>query len=669
MSERVPTATRASLTHVLPVLFACSALFAACQALDWIPSGLRFSWLASAPALFLAAAWPLVLRWTPTDPSPHKLFILSLVLSPWLIALGWWGLSWWLPAPTARAAVFLAVAALQLLAWGRRPHAQAAGSASIASWLVGAGLAAGVLFLLARGDGAATWLADGVPWQLGLAHSFERGPPLENPWLAGTSPPSNPAFAALLAVAARTLDFAPLRAMAMLAGVSVLATAGALYHLAAPLWLEPRRAFLSVALGLLGGAAGLGLQRGALRAPFEHGLSGFLDPGVLPSGLALAAVALMCAAHALRHAARPWVGLMALSVGLLALIDPLLGLTLLIGLAIGAAVAGGTTGVSVRVFAALMMAGVPAALALREWGDRVQPLPEALQQIDLRRQALRLILPLAFAVGLIGGRWRRAAVVQDEQDSGRRTILRLLLVATAVCIVSPFVAPELARRQDDLARMAALPAGVLAAGGWVDLWQSGKLARGLALVGALLLVVGAGRGLRAGVSATYDRGGQAWEFGSELRESVGEAYAWLRANVNTIEGLDRALLVRRPDESADHLQRNLAPHEAPLLSGMPMYCDWNDSFAADRDLSRVRRDHLARLFGFSSGADPEQEWDPRLFAEFDANGRPLVVLVEPSDRDRSRTRLAQRLPLLGCQPLRSFGDVDVWWRPAGGVKR
>ena len=668
MSERVAAATRASLTRFLPLVFAGSALFAACQALDWIPSGLRFSWLVSGAALFLAAAWPLILRWSPTAASPHKLFILSLVLSPWLIALAWWGLSRWLPASHARAAVFFGVAVLQLAAWGRRPHAQAAGRASIASWSVGAGLAVGVFALLTRGDGTALWLTDGVPWQLGLAQALERNAPLENPWLAGTPTPSNPVFAALLAVSARTLDLTPLTTLAVLAAVSVLATAGALYHLAAPLWLEPRRAFLSAVFGLLAGAAGLGLSRRAIASPTEHGLSGFLDPGVLPGSLALAAVALMCAAHALRHAARPWVGLMTLSTGLLALSDPLLGLTLLTGLALGTALACSTTRVSTRVLAASMLAVVPALWVLRGWGVRVQPLPEALGQIDPGRYALRLILPSALAVGLLAGRWKRAGA-QEEQDSGRRTILRLLLVATAALVAAPLVAPEMARRQDDLARMAALPAGVLAAGGLVDLWQGGKFARGVAVAGALLLLTGSGRILRAGLLATYEGGGQAWVFGSDRRESVGEAYAWLRANMKTVAGLEQALLVRWPDEAADHLQRNLAPHEAPLLTGMPIFCDWNDSFAADRDLSRTRRSQLARLFGFSSGAEPMLEWDPRMFSEFDASGRPVLVLVESSDRDRSRMRLAQRLPRLGFDLLRSFGKVELWWRPLGGVQR
>jgi hypothetical protein len=379
----------------------------------------------------------------------------------------------------------------------------------------------------------------------------------------------------------------------------------------------------------------------------------------------------MSAAHALRHAARPWVGLCALSVAALTLIDPALGCAVAVSVLVAGILAPGTPSVSGRVLAAVTLAVLPGVFLLATHGSRLQPVPDAADEVDgmgvLLRSALPLGLALGLVLGLVGTRGGKLVPPSSAPGpSGRRTILVLLWAAVIASTAAPFTGREFALRQDDFLRMAALPAGILAAGGLLALLRGPAIARLLGVLACGGLILGSAVNLRLGLATTYAAGSRPPSFGSRNRPDVAAAYAWLSA-AESPQMLD-AVLVRWVDQLEDHLGRNSAPHEGPLLCGLPLYCDWSGQYARDPEHRRLRHDRVRRLFSFDLSGEPEQEWDPRTFSDLDGAGldgraRPLVVLVEAADRNRARGRLAQRLPLLGCRLLERVGEVELWLRP------
>ncbi|MEE8468009.1 MAG: hypothetical protein V3T22_06110, partial [Planctomycetota bacterium] len=357
---------------------ATAAILAGWLTTDWLP-------FCAGPVVFLGAALPLILRWTPVnEPSALKVCLLASLLSPALVTCLFLSLERaGVPGPWPWTFALLAGLSLGAL---RRPLRFAPCGRAAWATLVFLALSAALLAYGLLGLGNAPRLThDGALWSAGVVAMFERGGPWENPWLAGTPLPTHPGYALLVRTIAHTLGLAAPSAQALVSIWSLATLPVALYLLAAPLWRESRRTFLGAPLALLGWNAWAGwrawagatqeVESGALAgvqrwtadlaAPLAdaaqgsvlYGGSAFFGVGPGAPALALAVGAWMCAAHALRHGQRPWVGLCGLLHALSAVFEPTLALAAALATAIAALVHPGVP----RVRASLL-------LSILAWG-------------------------------------------------------------------------------------------------------------------------------------------------------------------------------------------------------------------------------------------------------------------------------------------------------------
>ncbi len=661
--RRARSSALARLPLFLGLAFALAAALCSAQSL-W---GIGFPHAVLAvPIVFAGAAWPIVLLWSPTEPSPLKLALLAGVGSPPLYAATWAVARSFLDPAHADAATMGCFALLQLAALHRRLAFEPLGKAA---WLALA-LAAAAAIVAARSllaNASALLWCDGVLWHSGIALGLERRFPPENPWLAAASPSTAWSFDVLVRTLARALDVFPALALATAAALAALWTGIGLALLGAPLWRELRRA-LAVPLCAWFGPHALGgiLDWFPGRAPqpegriVESGLAPFLDPGPSAPLLALCVAIWLCAAHALRHGRRPWVGLCGMFSCFAVALDPPLGLTAVLPVVLVALVHPGASGVRERVLAALLLSLVPALAVASFLGWRLEPVPRSLVQVDGRGWLEALALLVLAALPLVRGRWQREGGAGDER--GRRTILWLLVTALLAAIAAPWTCALFAQRQLDFLRLATLVAAVLAAGGIVDLARSHAP---LAL--ALVLALGAGGGSRLWKSMgdaarraerTFELALESDGLRSTRDDDLARAYDWLRTNLAR-SGKDPVLL-RSVSRREDHLGRNHIPHVAPLLSGLSTWCDWSDDHAGGDPRWEPRHDRLERLYAESRVGEPATDWDPTILRELDLLGRPAVILVEEDDRRATRMQIERRLSAIGARLAHEEGSVALW---------
>jgi hypothetical protein len=361
----------------LAVLFALGGALALAAQFGRLPS--IWGTIGAAPLLLGGAAAPLLLRWSPVEPSILKLGLLAGLLSTPLLTLARFaGGSWtW--------ALILACG-LQVLALGRPLRFDRPGRAAWGALGLGLATAVGLAWLLFGHGWALRLDGDAQVWHAAVAESLTRGWPGENPFLAGTPLPTHPGYAALIATVAEALGLPTASAAAVICVACAASLPLSLYLIAAPLWAEPRRVLAAPLLAVL-----------AWTAFTAVGVQGQADPawalGPAAPGLALAAGTWLAAVHGLRHGRRPWVGLTALLGGLTLLVAPVLGVATLLPVLLVAFLEPGVPAVRWSLPPLLLALALPGFWLVRVAGAQAVPGAEAVNWDGFRVLAF-LALPL-----------------------------------------------------------------------------------------------------------------------------------------------------------------------------------------------------------------------------------------------------------------------------------
>ena len=688
--------------------------------------------VCAPPLVCGLAALPLLAIWSPVEPSLIKLGLLSALLSPvWLALVGLFGATA-LGPERGLVAAYALTAACAPLAWRERVGLERPGRAVLLTCAAAVGTAVFVALRL-RQLGAGVHLEHpGVAWHVGVVQAFARGR-LENPWLAGTALPTHPGYAALCYLFSSALSINPSSALAALNVWSLALVPLALYLTAAPLWREGRRVMASAWLGLLGWNALGPLLRLFLPAPLvsgegvssgpqaalapdlaafdwsewlaratpglgrsetTFGLSGWLAPSPWVPALAFATGAWMCAAHALRHGKRPWVGLCALLHFAAALVEPVLGTTAFVATALAALFtpffAVEPNGVRPKVLLALAFAALPVLALVRLFSPSAEPSRPLTDWPGPMAVLLPASLLLAMAAGLLlaarvpsslGSGGPHESDPRANQAAGDRTILLLLVFASLAPISAPLFGLDPYLRTAELARAASLPLGVLAAGGLFQLIDRGRVARALGYLLGAAAVGGALLGLRhvdTGVGAliashrieSFGEGDARSREGpraTDRARDLVEAYAWVRSEL--AQRYPDAALVCEVASRTGRLDSELAPHPAALLAGLPMWCDVYEETGAESSRWAPRNEQVAQLFNERKG------WIGRRAIEWRRFGRPLVFIVEEADRrrtfkgryDEPLRGVETRLAGVGARLQLRFGEVAVYLLEPAGV--
>jgi hypothetical protein len=664
---------------------ACAALCALCAGvaglarLGALPAALAGP--AAAPILFFGAAFPLLLRWSPAEPAPLKLLLFGALTAPFVLGgLYAAGRAAGLGSDAPGAAL-LAVAFLQALALGRpvafEPLGKAAWSAALLALCAGGALA----WLLLGAGSAPRFLHDGALWHAGVAQVFVRGGALENPWMAGEPLPGHPGHAWLVSVFARALDTPVTRAQV---GVAVWALASvplSIYLCAAPLWRAPLRAALAPLLALVGWNAGAGL--GALGRPVGnwaqalahatpgaapgqvlYGGAAFFQLGPAGPALALSVAAWTAAAHALRHGARPWVGLCALLHGAACALAPVVGAAALACTLLVALAHPGRPAVRARVPLALLACVLPGLALLRLYGLGGAPVRATYGLLGPAALLPGAALALA-CVGLVRG--LRGG---PEDRRGRHTLLLACAVGATLPCALPWVWDAARVDAPALLRLASFALAILAAGGLGNLLEPPRAVRALGVLGLGVLLACAARvGRHAWTAhrefarlsaAASDAGGVIAP--ASAQHDLREAYAYLRAVDDP-----RAVLVRAPDAAGEHSRALLAPHIAPLYADLPLWVDRDAAWSPESERWTLRHERAQELFA------NHEDWDPYMRAELEAAGRPLYLLVTEDDRRASHRGgpsnqprgVDDRVAKLGARPVFTLPLARVYLFDAG----
>lgn len=644
---------------------ACAALSVLALAGAAAQEGLlpaALSTAATAALLAGGAALPLLAAWTPAQPSALKLATFALALSPPLVTALYALLHAAVGATHAVAGALALCALLQVAGVRRRVELAPLSRAALGALALAVASAALVALLSFRGSAARASYH-------GLLHSAlllaaDRGVPPENPYLAGTPLAYYWLWHAQGALVARGLGVAPTVALALSNVWAAALMPLALHQLAAALFRDGKRELAGVLLALFGLNALGGWAWLAHGAPWSapassaalldslrpatdpagtplaflpawdarlaFGPSKLANPSSYPAALALLCASLAAAAHALRHGARPWVGATALCAGASLAVNPIDG-----GVAVAVVAAAALAfapGVRLRVLAALAACALPGALlalgAVRGYGGSLAQLdPGGARALGAAAPVLLLLPPAAFAL-------RGAA---DRRVAGLAVTAALLPLALAALIVLPY------DNQYKLVRIAAVPLGLLAAGGLFALWEARGARRALGALLAAALVPGAlavdGLGLASYLAfARVELPLVERPLALAPRAADGEgadvARAW--------EWLQRASRVlERPVLVADVLGepttyggvafsdpvQNLQGHEGAAFSGAALLCDVPSQALDARAPELARRLALVRRVFAEPGA-PE----PGELALPELRGRPLLVLVTARDR-------------------------------------
>lgn len=688
-----PDGARAVSLRAPSIAFAVLGVLGAAAALGLLPGAVGT--LAGAVLFFFGAALPVLVRWSPVEPSALKLATLALLLSPVMTSAAYVLLHLFLDASTAVAATYVLAGAVQVLAVSKRVRLVPLGSAGRGALALAAFCAVLVVLMVFRGNAARASYH-------GLLHStlvlaIDRAVPPENPFMAGTPLGYYWYWHALGALVARGLALAPTVALALVDLWAAVVLPLALYFLAAPLWRNGRRELVGVVLAIfglnvLGGwlwlqdlladrSGGmpwrapttnlevldvLSASVGAWDPRLAFGFSKFGNLSSYPASLALLAGGWMCAAHALRFGVRPWVGACAVLHGAAFAVNPVVGGTGLAGTGLAALLF--ARGLRLRVLVPLVLWTLP-GLFLLILASRAYPGETVAFAFEPAR-VWSTLAPVLFLVVLVPF----VPTDLDEDGGERRTrVLGLLLVAAFVPLVLHVVVDLPYDNQYKLVRIAALPLGVVAGGALGALLAGPAWRRG---VGALLgLALGIGMlanqalGLRTYMSyASVDlpltesalavsprHGSHPWRPGvyRALREVSRHERPRPALMVDAVGDLASIPAYRTGSRPADAHRftepvLNLQGHEAAAFSGLDLVCD-RPSQALDARTPgwRERLELVRRVFHEPGALAPDDR------ARLVTPARPLLVLVEgPS------CALVER-------KLVEAGFAPVWSAPAG----
>lgn len=656
------------LSKTVPLLLAALAAGAAAAAGEG--AGGSLTWPLIAPLMFFGAGLPVVLRWTPVEPSALKLGLFACLFSPPLLTLLNVGLG-------SLSTALWVVAGLQLLGLGRTWRFERLGRAGWFALALSAAVACWSFSVLLLGGWEPRLGGDVQVWNAAAADVILGGQ-LENPALAGEAFPAHPGFAFMIATVAAALGTSTAQAAALLSVWAVTTLPVATMLLAAPLWGEVHRVMLAPLLVLVCGSSGLGLGR-ALGWWEDLGPDPALGIAAGSSALALSAGALLAAAHAIRHGRRPWVGLFATSAGAATLIAPGLGACALAAPALAALLRPGVPSVRRDVPLAALAAGLPGLWLARRFGIELLPFEASTSTLALVGLAPLLLLGV---YGLLDAR-----SAEGREGKALRTLLCTAALLPALwalyaadgdaarlstVALAPLLAGGVMRATGQ--PLLALLAALLVAGG---LWDTAVRARSQGrLAGAPFQVrlhggvpepaspdesVLSGDGL-----LPLDIVSPPQELERALlirRRHRGEAYRWIRENLETL-GRDSVLL-RSLGGVGDRGDGPVRMHLAGLYTGLPLWCDAESDLGGGSPRWQPRRDRLRGLF------EAIGLYDPNTLLEVGLLGRPAVILVEEADREatfrgpyKPFRGVDIELKRLGAERVHVAGSVSVYhWSP------
>ena len=658
--------------------------------------------IAGGLLFFVAAAWPLLLRLSPVTPSLLKALTLSAQCSPVLATSIYLLARLGLEAPQAVTLTFIVLAALQLLALGRRVTRPPIGRAAWCALALSGLTFALVLLLLFNGN------APRASYH-GLLHSalllaVDHSVPPAHPWMAGHELGYYWFWHAMGALFSRAFHIAPTFGLALtnLWAASLLPLV--LYFTAAPCFRDGKREILGVLLALFGlNALGgfvwwradtewltpentsellrtLRQSVGLWDSRLAFGFSKFGNLSSYPTALTLLAGGWMCAVHAIRHGEKPWVGTMAALHGAALAVNPVVGGVGLACTGLGALLA--APSLRVRLLLPLIGWALPGAwltyLAGRSYaGESVR-----FQWSDgglwaTAAPVLLLLIPVLLL-------WMPAKSGKARAVVGTSRAIRLLLTAGLLPLAMHLLVLLPYANEYKLIRIAALPLGLLAAASLVNLIESGGWQR--LLGGALALSLLWGTALSNGLGFASYLGFAKIELplaeepmhlfprveaGANAQSNeLATLYRWL-ANSGEWRGQRPILIVNCPSESAplygerrptaftDPL-RNLQGHEAAPFTGLQLWCDRPSQVLSQSTPGWEERYRL--LFHLYAGGGMLSEAEQNLLLE---ENRPMLLLMTPQDRRAHRGEaLRGVIESLGFQSAKKEGRTEVFAWPA-----
>jgi|GEM_PF-3375429 len=670
------------------ILALCAGL-AALGHLDRLP--LSVVRLTAGLVVFGGAGLPILVRWTPGQPSLLKLLVFSSVLSVPLVGVLAAGLQQFVSLDLLWPVTLGCLALLQLTGLRGELRIQNAGKAAIGALGISLALA-GIWSALLLGAGNGIRIeADGAIWQAGVARSLLRGGGLENPWLAGSPLLHHPAPAAFVATVAGALRLAPTLAAALIDVWCLALLPTMLYLMAAALWGEWRRSLLGSFLGLVGWNA-LGVFAGSLGlgTPVETKL--FLPGGGGAAALLFAIGAWLAAVHALRHGMRPWVGLCALCHGLAFCMHPPLGACAALATALGAGI--GRRAGHTRLLLFLGLALLPGLYLASRF--TLAASPQVGNALDSGSLAAVVVssLPLLLACAALG----RESLGLGGEDAGQAGDQRLLLRWLWLCAAVPLVAVAFAPAWSEIAlgRCSGLVLGILAAGGLVSAWDRRGAWRSVSVALALLALGGGAWTKAHGAAELLDwaqevapvlegkhhvtpaflsadeapgdgtlpklvvatREEERVAQGAQRRH-LAQAYHWLREEY-PLRDL-RPILVRRVEEAA---QGPVLPDPATLYADMPLWVDRFEAVALGVSSWRARHEATQAMYKRTDGVTINR------MRELVGLDRPVIFIVTEQDRLQTRGFIEKELVRWGARESLRVGSVALFsWSPEQGGRK
>ncbi len=635
---------------VLALLAFVAALAARGVLPGWCLSG------AAGVALLASAALPLLARWSPQGADPLKLALFTLALSPFLAALVWSAWHLVFDARDALAATALTFALAHLASLGRSVRIVAWSRAQFSIVGLAVVLALGASLLLLRGN-EPRFAGPGI-LRAAVAMSVDRSLPPLHPWLAGE--PWTRAWAADLfaAFSMRALASAPTLVHALFAVFALLLTPLLLFQVAATIWRDSRRSTISVALALFAGcfaSRGLKGDRAALDL--------FLSPGPAAPALMLSLAALACAAHALTHGKRPWVGLCALFHGLALLLDfssawPAALATLLAALSPYCDV-----WARPRVLLGIVLAALPGLVQLR-WLEPIE-VPIAAESFSIGARLVGLFGPLALAVAGI-------VLARRAIEPSRRVVLVLCAFAALSGLLAASI-DNAWTNQTSAWSLAlffmALPCAVLFEGTGLTFgmrrWPALAACVGFGMVGLLVL----GKRVFADWPQAGGNDALLGETACSLEPISNEASAVdLRAALACLRederlGTDRAVLLACPTHNPYRTTRDLPELGLAACAGISVYGSAGQNLLVNEPQYMPRLEQLLKLFRHPG------DFDATLFARMENAGvRAVIALVRDEDRAINPALLG-KLERMGFARWHDFGGVSLYIGPRAAALR
>ncbi len=672
----------------LGVLGALASLSVLPPSLARIPGVLLF---------FFVGALPLVLRVSPPAPSLFKVLTVSALLSPVFATSIYLALHLMLPADQSVAGCFFILGILQPFGMGRALKHQRLGRT--AWFALGLGLLAGAAVWLLLFRGSAPRASYHGLLHSGLVLAVDRAVPPGHPWMAGEELGYYWFWHAIGALFSRALSIAPTLALSLTNLWAVMVLPVVFFFTAAPCFGSGKRERLGVVLALLGlNAMGglvwlfhsrswtapttslevldsLRLTVGAWDPRLAFGFSKFGNLSSYPTALALFAGGLMCAVHAIRGAAKPWVGAAAALNGAAFAVNPIVG-----AVGIGSTLTSAlliSKGARMRFLVAFVLWALPGAWLVLRAGEHYagESIEFAWRDGVLWGTVAPILLLAVPALVLLV---RKSSAANIEEDARRRA-LGLLALASALPLVLHLVVVLPYDNQYKLIRLAAIPLALLAAGGLVELFAHGKWARFAGRVLLALLLVGGGVGNGLGFASYYALSNQDLPLAEEPLAIYPQAspsqsgepfeleslYRWL-SELRLSGRNDAVLIVNCLRDTAPvygpgahaftNPTLNLQGHEAAPFTGMSLFVDRPSQVLAQATPGWEARMRVLWLLYLGGG-----ELSPAKVELLHGTG-PGLLLITSSDRN-AHPRIDSIVEAAGYEEVKRVGASSVFAWP------